>query len=153
MNPDYEQHSAEVDRVLKELPELSAPDTLISRVLKAVHARARLPWYQRSWETWPRLCQAASFAVLLAMFLGLCVAGANLPHFSGFLPARHALTNWIANAGAIWHAAAAILNAFVASARHLGSRIVVAALVAVGTAYALCVGLGTVCVRLVYARR
>jgi hypothetical protein len=37
--------------------------------------------------------------------------------------------------------------------KQLGTGIIVAALVAVALGYAMCLGLGTVCVRLAFARR
>ena len=77
MNPDYEQQSsAEVDRLLKELPELTAPATLAPRVMNAIHRQAS-PARRWSWETWPRLWQAALLVALLALFGGLCLAASK----------------------------------------------------------------------------
>ena len=59
---DLERH---VDRALSDLPPLSAPDTLLPRVLAGVQAWAERPWYQRAWLTWPAGLQAASAALLL----------------------------------------------------------------------------------------
>ena len=60
---DLEQ---KVDRELKRLPAPRAPHTLLPRVLAAVDAWARRPWYTRAWFTWPLGWQVAS-VVLLAL--------------------------------------------------------------------------------------
>ena len=67
---DLERH---VDGALADLPPLSAPDTLLPRVLAAVQAWAERPWYQRAWLTWPVGLQVAS-----AVLLCLVVAGGVL---------------------------------------------------------------------------
>ena len=49
-----------IDRELKSLPGLRAPETLLPRVLAAVRHWADRPWYARAWFTWPmwwRSCQ------------------------------------------------------------------------------------------------
>jgi len=38
-----------VHRELRKLPELPAPETLVHRVMLAVHAKEHRPWWQRSW--------------------------------------------------------------------------------------------------------
>jgi len=65
---DLEQ---KVDRELKRLPAPRAPHTLLPRVLGAVDAWARRPWYTRAWFTWPLGWQVASVVAL-----GLIAAGA-----------------------------------------------------------------------------
>jgi hypothetical protein len=54
---------------LKKLPLPTAPRTLIPRVLGLIEARARLPWWQRTWWDWP-LAAKATF-----LLLGLAVVG------------------------------------------------------------------------------
>jgi len=58
-----------VDRELRRLPLPRAPQTLLPRVMAAVEARVRAPWYRRPWRTWPigwRLASAAACAVVVA---------------------------------------------------------------------------------------
>src|SRR6266571_5146207 len=70
---EYEkQLEAAVDRELKALPELPAPANLVSRVMAAIAARANLPWYHQSWQTWSVGLRAAALVLLLAFFGGLC---------------------------------------------------------------------------------
>jgi hypothetical protein len=53
---------------------LSAPQTLLPRVLAAVEKWSRRPWYARAWVTWPIGLQAASAVTLLL----LALSGATL---------------------------------------------------------------------------
>lgn len=64
---DLEQR---VHRELRQLPGPRAPHTLLPRVLAAVDAWVRRPWYTRAWFTWPLGWQVASVALL-----ALAVAG------------------------------------------------------------------------------
>lgn len=68
---DLEKH---VDRALADLPPLTAPGTLLPRVLAAVQAWAERPWYQRAWLTWPVGLQVASVALLLLLVAGGALA-------------------------------------------------------------------------------
>src|SRR5688500_12276604 len=49
-----------VDRELQRLPAPRAPETLLPRVMAAVDAAARRPWYTRAWFTWPLGWQLAA---------------------------------------------------------------------------------------------
>jgi hypothetical protein len=53
-----------VHEELRRLPAPLAPGTLLPRVLAAVDAWARRPWYARAWFTWPLALQAASLALV-----------------------------------------------------------------------------------------
>ena len=68
---ELERH---VDRALADLPPLTAPGTLLPRVLAAVQAWADRPWYQRAWLTWPAGLQVASVALLLVLVAGGALA-------------------------------------------------------------------------------
>ena len=55
---------------LRRLPTPRAPQTLLPRVLAAVHAWAQRPWYERAWFTWPVGLQIASVAALILIVVG-----------------------------------------------------------------------------------
>ena len=55
---------------LRRLPAPRAPRTLVPRVMAAVDAAARTPWYARTWLTWPVAWQVASVVILLATVAG-----------------------------------------------------------------------------------
>lgn len=62
-----------IERELRALPAPRAPRTLLPRVMAAVDASARRPWYSRAWLTWPGAWQAASVVVLLAAVGGVAM--------------------------------------------------------------------------------
>jgi hypothetical protein len=154
MNPDYEnQLEAAISRELKALPELSAPGALANRVMAAIKQRARVPWYRRSWQTWPVALQAAALVILLALFGGLCVAGWQLSQTGTATLALRRVGEWFAGLGVIQNIFNVLANAAVLVVKKLGTGVIVACLVAAGTAYAMCIGAGTVYFRLAFAKR
>jgi hypothetical protein len=154
MNPDYEkQLEAEISRELKALPELAAPPVLAGRVLRVIEQRARLPWYRRSWATWPAALQAASFAVLVILFGGLCLAGWHLSQTSSITLALHRMETCLSGLDVMVNTFSALANAAVLMVKKLGAGFLVSALVLIGLGYALCIGLGTVYFRLGFAKR
>jgi len=56
---------------LARLPLPMAPHTLMPRVLAAVEAWARRPWYTRAWFTWPVGWQIASIVALALFGIGV----------------------------------------------------------------------------------
>jgi hypothetical protein len=60
-----------VDLALRRLPMPHAPDTLLPRVLLAVEAWKRRPWYARAWFTWPHAWQAAAVAASMFVIAGV----------------------------------------------------------------------------------
>jgi hypothetical protein len=59
-----------VHRELRRLPSPVAPHTLLPRVLAAVDAWARRPWYTRAWFTWPAGWQVASIVAVVLVAIG-----------------------------------------------------------------------------------
>ena len=72
--PSFAELEKHVDRALADLPPLTAPGTLLPRVLAAVQAWAERPWYQRAWLTWPAGLQIASAALLILLVAGGALA-------------------------------------------------------------------------------
>jgi len=154
MNPDYENElAAGIDRELKALPELLAPQTLAVRVMRAIHERAARPWYRQSWQRWPAGWQAAAFVLLVAVFGGLCYAGWQLPRAEQVAVLCHHAGQWAGLFSSIANILRILLGALLAGVKKLGTGFLAAGLAAIALAYALCLGLGTACVRLAYARR
>jgi hypothetical protein len=154
MNFDQEKRlESEIDRELKALPELLAPGTLILRVMRAIEMRLNLPWYRQAWQRWPIGLQTISLLVLLALFGGLCFGGWKLTQLEGFSSAMHHAGSWFAGFGALWHALVALLNALLLTLKQVGTGFLIASFAALALAYALCISLGTVYVRLGMARR
>ena len=154
MNPDCnKQLEAAISRELKALPELAAPTALASRVMAAIEQRARVPWYRRSWQTWPVALQAASLVVLLTLFGGLCYGGWELSQAEATTLALHRVEGWFSGLNVIGNTFNVLLNAAVVVVKKLGTGFIVTGLIIVCLGYAMCVGLGTVYYRLAFAKR
>jgi hypothetical protein len=67
----FEDLERSLQHELRRLPSPMAPDTLLPRVLAAVDAWARKPWYSRAWFTWPLGWQIASSGALAILGVGL----------------------------------------------------------------------------------
>jgi ABC-type amino acid transport system permease subunit len=154
MNPKYERElEAEIARELKGLPQLPAPRMLASRVMLAIEGRASVAWYRQPWQRWPVALRIGSLTILLALFGGLCFAAGRLAQGAVFVGAAHNLGQWLSNISALGNAVSVLLGAVTLAVKQLGTAFIVAALLAVAAGYAMCLGLGTVCVRLALARR
>lgn len=154
MESDYEKQLAlEIDRELKRLPELRAPASLAARVMASIQHPVELPWYRRAWQSWPMPTQVAAMAILLAFLGALCYGAWELTYSPGFALAVQKVAHTFSGVSAIWNAANAICGVVVITVKQLGSGFLIAALAAVALAWAACVGLGTVYVRLAFARR
>jgi hypothetical protein len=152
MNSDYDkQLEAGIGRELKNLPELTAPDSLVNRVLATLERRSRVPWYRRSWQKWPAAPRWASFAALLVLFGGLCYAGWKMSHADPIVLAMHRMGNWFSALNMIGNTLSVIVNSGVLALKKLGTGFMAACLFALALAYAMCLGLGTIYVRLGFA--
>jgi len=154
MSIDYEKRlEAEVDRELKMLPELPAPSALISRVTAAIEQRQSQPWYRQSWQMWPLPLQAVSLVLLMSLFGVLCFGTWKLSHLESVATAMQRPMGWLSGLGAIAHVLSVVLKSFVLAAQQLGTGVLIACAVALAMGYAMCVGLGTVYLRVALARR
>jgi hypothetical protein len=154
MHSEYEkQLEAEIQRQLDGLRELRAPDTLLARVMSQVGTHAELPWYRQPWLMWPQLVRVVTFVLLLVVFGTLCFASWKLTQAESVVASAERLGGWFAAIGAVWNALNALLNVIVLLLKQLGTGFLVGCLVAMTLGYALCLGLGTIYVRLAFARR
>jgi hypothetical protein len=154
MSFDYEKRlEAEVDRDLKGLPELTAPDTLLLRVTAAIKQSPKVPWYQQSWQMWPVGLQAVSLLLLMGLFGTLCFGVWKLSHVEAISAAMQRPSDWLSTLGALGHAFKVVLTSLVLAIQHLGTAILIGCIAALALGYAMCVGLGTVFLRVALARR
>ena len=154
MNPHNEQRlAAAIDRELKALPNLPAPETLLPRVLAVIKQPAALPWYRRAWQTWPLPLQAVSMLVLLTAFAGVCFGSWQIIHTPAVASAIHDLGGWLNSLSVIWKTAGVLVNAVAMAFTSLGTWVVAGCMVTLALGYATCVGLGTIYLRLAFARR
>jgi hypothetical protein len=80
-------------------------------------------------------------------------AGGWLAQGEVFISATHKVGGWLSGASALGNAVGILLGALALAVKQLGTEFIVAALVAVAIGYAICLGVGSVCVRLAFARR
>ena len=154
MNQDYEKElEAEIDQELKRLPDLQVPPALMTRVMRVIENRASLPWYRCSWQVWPRSMQVASLIVLLALFGGLCFAAWKLPQVPQVASATHRANGWISGLSVVWNVVNVILGAIVIAVKRLGTGFIIGCCTALAMGWAMCVGLGTLYLRIGFARR
>ncbi len=146
MNQDP-QLAAMIQRATNDLPDIPAPATLLPRVMAAIRAQSARPWWQQSWEAWPTQIQTTSLVTLALFALALSFAGgwawqsASLPPLAGgWREALPAFGN-------------TLLNAALSLFRHTGTSWLLVGLTAVMLMYLTCVGVGTLCVRLVVPKR
>jgi hypothetical protein len=107
MTPSKSQEASEsheaperlLDRTLRELPLRRAPRTLESRVLSELQRRAALPWWRRSFASWPLLARAA--------FLVICGALIRLAFLGGATTVAGVRSlSWVRELGALTASAA-----------------------------------------------
>jgi hypothetical protein len=154
MNPDNNrQLGAAIDRELKNLPDLQAPEALVGRVLRTLEERSRIPWYRRSWQVWPLALQAASFLALAALFAGLCFVAGKVAHADTTVLALRRAGDWYSTLAMVGNTLSALAASAVLVAQKLGTGFIVASLFAAGLAYALYLGLGTLYLRLALTTR
>ena len=147
------QLEAAVDRELKALPNLRAPKTLLPRVMAVIDQRAGVPWYRRAWQTWSLPLQAVSMLVLLAAFAGMCFGSWQLVHGSAVASAISEASGCFRILSTTLSTLGVLVNALALAVRSLGSVVLFGILVALLLGYAVCVGFGTLYVRLAFARR
>jgi len=152
MNSEFDnqfQLEAETDRLLKDLPDLAAPPDLISRALNRI-SEPELSWPSRPWFAWPKGVRIAYVACALAALTAVMFGWRALePEVSGTQPSW--FSQWSSGAACLWNALGVLRGALILVIDHLGKGFVVSCVLAVVTAYALCIGFGTAFVRLTLA--
>jgi hypothetical protein len=153
MNSDYDRElEAAISRELKGLPELNAPSGLMAQVLSRIQQPPALPWYQQPWDCWPAATKALSFAMLLAMFGGLCFGLWQLPPAGALETASQWLGERFAGFNVLGDTLRVLAEAGLLVVRKLGPGFVVACAMVSTFSYFACIGIGTVIVRYARAR-
>lgn len=154
MNPhDDQQLEMEISRELKALPELTAPSAVASRVMAVIERRLAIPWYRRSWESWPAALQVAFLAAMLLLFVGLCLAGWEFYHSEAVLQSARRAGHWFNGLSTLANLINVLADSVVLVFKKLGTTFTVACLVIVGLGYAVFMGFGTLYFRLAWAKR
>jgi hypothetical protein len=148
-NKDLERWT---DAELRRLPDVSAPPTLLHRVMLAVHERARQPWYRRAWPTWPRPIQVASLLLLALLACGVVALTVNPTWVPGLGSMSWETPAWTAQLTTAIDRTGTMIGALGVIWRTMGQGALLCGLALVLVAYASSVGLGTVCYRLAVRR-
>ena len=127
-----------IHQELKKLPGLKAPARLSARVLEIVRAREALPWWQQSFWHWPAAARGA-FLLVVAMIVLSLTGGA---WFAGEIALDGAVTKYINP----------LASAFLVMWRSFLQTLALWALGFAAVLYLVCVGAGTLFVRVAYKR-
>jgi hypothetical protein len=145
MKPDYEKKlEAEIERRLKELPELPAPLALAGRVMAMIDARASMVWYRQPWPQWPLLPRTALFVLLASAFAGVCYLADNFQARHINLPLGSRAQQTITFLGSL-------RPSFLGWVSQVNSSYLIGFGVAVGLSYLLIIGLGATLFRIAWA--
>ena len=127
-----------VHQELKKLPPVKAPARLSARVLEVVRARQALPWWQQSFWHWPAAARGA-FLLLVAVIVASLTGGT---WFAGELAVDGTVAKYVNP----------LANAFLVMWRSFLQTLVLWALGFAMMLYLICVGAGTLFVRMAYKR-
>ena len=148
MNPDYEkQLEARVREELDTLGDLTAPPALSQRIMERLIAQPAAPWYRRAWTTWPVGWQTATLTVLVMACATLSLGAWELVRI---ISAQEATRSGLADAQALWRTAGVLLNIGGNFINRVSPTILITGFALFFTASALCLGLGSACVRLAF---
>ena len=131
-----------IHQELKKLPTVKAPDRLKARVLEAVRARQSLPWWQQSFWHWPAPVRAVF--LFLVGFIAMSLTGGTW--FAGEVASDSTVARTVAEY------MSPFTNAFVVMWRSFLQTLALWALALAGVMYLICVGAGTLFVRVAYKR-
>ena len=144
MNPRYEQQlEATVRRELEGLGELAAPPALAERIMKSVGQRKPLPWYRRSWQTWPPAPRFATMILLMLAFAGICVC---VQH--GLNSAGGELSGWLKGFSAVWTTVCVLFKTLASLISRVSTLTILICISIFFMACAMSIGLGTAYVKL-----
>jgi hypothetical protein len=149
MQTDPEKELEEqIHQELRDLPPVSAPVDLIARVQSTIYARENRPWWQQPWMAWP---MAARVVSALVVCVGVGYGGwlISQPGNLSLDGVGKSLSAW----AWVWELALTLIDALVAVLQLVEMKYWLIGGLALLLSYLSCVGLGTLCFRMVYSKR
>ncbi len=150
---EQEQLEQLIDRELRKLPERQAPETLVHRVMLAVHEKERQPWWQLPWSRWPHPLRLVSAALSAASVVALVYFSALAWQAAGIANPLDTIWQWVASLAPLWGWLMALVNAVALVLQKAGQQYLLIGLGIAVAMYLLCVATGTACYRLAFSRR
>jgi hypothetical protein len=141
-----------LQRELKELPDLQAPETLFHHVMLAVHERAGLPWWRCSWQGWPPGFQAFALVLLIGMAASVSYLTALTIQAADLSVLTTAIEPWLDPVRSGWEVLGTVVNAAFLVFKAGGQQVLLWGAVLVFGIYFACVGLGSACARVAYGK-
>jgi len=144
---DQMELEARIHRELRQLPNYSAPATLAPRVMAALRAQAKSPWWQCSFWSWPAAMQGAFLFLVAAIpaFLNHWISTLSI---GGSLWDTE-LAKVVTNGQLVMEVIVTLASALSTAARASLQPPVIAALVVAFLMYLWCLGTGTVLLRVI----
>ena len=137
-----------IHQQLTKLPELTAPETLIPRVLETIRLNALKPWWQRSWFNWPFGARVISLAftscVLALTFTGIAYLWQDVATAALF----ETIPQWLARFSVVGEIINTLASAVFMVLNSINKLWLLLSLAIAFMMYVSCVGMGTVCFRL-----
>ncbi len=158
MNPnprDPDKLAEVVDRELKALPDMQAPSTLLPRVMALIATQTPSPWYRKSWQAWPVPLQIILLLGLTLSFGGLYVVAARIPQSDLVMRLTNEIQAGLALASIIWNALVALAGVAerLFKGMNISPAIIAGCCGALILAYAACLSLGAVYLKLALTRK
>jgi hypothetical protein len=142
-DPNLEQL---IHRELQKLSHLSAPTTLVPRVMAALQARAQArPWWHRAWWNWPLPAKAA-FLVVAVVLAGFVSRSGSMVSDSVSTYSQQAIQR-LGFLSILWDILVRLADGLGGLWLKAGEPLLVYGLVAAAILYLMCIGLGTLFVR------
>lgn len=150
---DCELLNAAVDRELKQLPELRAPETLIARVMSKIEQRELPAARNSSWMFWSLRWRIISLSAFAALFCAACFGMQWILNTPFSVSLVQQIDQNASTMGFVWNTLSVLANAAELALRKLDTRFLILSAALVGAAYFVCIGLGTMMVQTAIARR
>lgn len=151
---NYERNlEAVVDQELKTLSDVPAPAHLASRVMKIITVRSRQTSNLWVWDTWSLPLRHFALVTMIAAFGLACLGSWKIRQI--LIPAFgwEARSEALSTAVTLWNALVSVVGALMAGIQQAGPIFTGACVTAVALAYAMCIAIGGLYLRLGMARR